>query len=121
MPLKKVKGECIQETGQSYQGLSQLTTATLPFQPFVNRKAQALNVRGNQSIFFTPGPSMFLRDFLLQTQFTAAVPCHRPYSIGAISCIGNAMSAGHIPTKVGFLLCQGKSVFVNIIFILSII
>lgn len=51
--------------------------------------------------------------FLLQAQVTAAVLCHRPDSLGAMSRLGNAMFAGHLPTKVGALLCQGMVIFVT--------
>lgn len=79
-----------------------------------NRKAQALT--GGTQMFFTPRPLMFLTAFPLQAQATAAGLCRRPDSLGAMSCLGNAAFAGHLPAGVCFLLCQGKVIFVNIIF-----
>jgi len=87
--------------------------AILPFQAIVNRKAQPLSGRDDQ-ICFTPGPLMCLQGFLLEAQFT--VSCRVPQTpppIGAGAALGMPLSAGHVPTKGGFLLCQAQSFYIG--------
>lgn len=59
---------------------------------------------------------MFLKGFLLQAQFPGCSPVPQTDSMGARAALVMPLSARHIPTKSGFLLCQGKILFVNIIF-----
>lgn len=63
-------------------------------------------------MFSRLGPLVYLQGLLLGAQPVGF--CCRPSSVGAINSFGSTL-AGCLPATVGFLLCQGEIVSINII------